>query len=113
MDVEILTLNELCKLEQYAIIQYGRNNPTIKAVNEVNPITQEQIVKLGNIKDDLDLISTISHEQIHETLKELFDKSTSHKLDEFFYFIGYYKGFWMDNFNILKELFTFEGTTFI
>lgn len=107
-EIEILSEYELNKLESYAYAQYGRQG-TIKGLSDVNAITGEPIIKIGRCFDNKETIATISHEEIHNTIKAILDKKTSLAFDVLYYHIDYNKeGIWQDNYAILRELFIIE-----
>ena len=107
-EIELLSEYEINKYEYWASQQYG-NHGIIKGLSDVNAITNEPIIKLGRCLDNKDTIATISHEEIHNTIKAILDKKTSLAFDALYYHIDYNKeGIWQDNYAILRELFIIE-----
>ena len=107
-EIELLSEYEINKYEYWASQQYG-NQGIIKGLSDVNAITGEPIIKIGRCLDYKETIATISHEEIHNTIKAILDKKTSLAFDALYYHIDYNKeGIWQDNYAILRELFIIE-----
>jgi hypothetical protein len=118
VEIEILTNLELSRLEYYANQQYGAPKAHVNAVCETNPINGETTIKLGNISDSTECITTISHEEIHSVLDNILCKRISHALDTWLYSAKYlecgeFKGCFADNHRILKEFFTIDNLELI
>lgn len=116
-EIKILTNYEYEKLSCFAYLQYGKNG-VIKGLSDINPINGTPIIKIGRCLDDKDLISTISHESIHNTIKELFNKEYSISFDRLLYFQDYlkngkFKGLWQDNYAILRGFFNLNNQLLI
>ena len=112
-EIELLSEFELNSLESWATQQYGRQG-TIKGLSDVNAITGEPIIKIGRCLDNKETIATISHEEIHNTIKAILDKKTSLAFDALYYHIDYNKeGIWQNNYLILREFFEIDNQLII
>ena len=112
-EIEILTALEYNRLEYWACQQYGKKG-VIKGLSDVNAITNEPIIKIGACFDHKETIATISHEEIHNTIKAILDKKTSLAFDALYYHQDYNsEGIWQDNYAILREFFTIKDQLII
>jgi len=114
-NVSILTNLELNRIIQYGNKRINSVNDTVFAIHDLNPITQESQIKLGNgIKNDTLAVTYLSHETYHSLITTLFDKRTSEEFDDFYYSQGDdNEGIYHDCYRLLKELFTIEGIELI
>jgi hypothetical protein len=114
-NVSILTNLELNRVIQCSNRRFSNLNDTVFAIHDLNPITQESQIKLGNgIKNDILAITYLSHETYHSLISALFDKKTSEEFDNFYYLQDYdNEGIYHDCHALLKELFTIEGIELI
>jgi len=110
-NVSILTKLEIEQIIQYAQRRFHTTNNTVNATHDLNPITHETEIKLGNgIKNDSKAIRFLSHETIHMTITELLDKKTSYEFDNLYYSRYYDKNnIFHDNYKLLCDLFTIES----
>jgi hypothetical protein len=83
MELEILTELELARRQQ----QTGNNQ--VFGIHEINPITQEHVLKLANTNPKKNLIrktvKTIVHESIHGILADF----KLNSIDDLVYYLGY------------------------
>lgn len=103
MELAILTELELAQRQQ----QTGNN--AVYGVHEINPITQEHVLKLANTNPQKNLIEKTIHTIVHEAIHGILADFNLNSIDYFVYYLGYssnpkYKNCWINVYPIAEKL---------